>query len=91
MFEREKIWRVCGGDILSPHLPALPDTLFSRKTLKIPPFLGEIHSKPTVNDTKVGVKYRFGHRIGDTIDEWVFATDDIFGIRSAGIVGFAQK
>ena len=73
MFECKKIWRVCGGDILFPHFPALPDTLFSRKTPKIPPFLGEIHPKPTINDTKVGVKYRFGHWIGDAIGGVVFA------------------
>ena len=48
-------------------------TLFSRKTPEIPPFLGEIYSKPTINDTKVGVKYRFGHWIGDAIGGVVFA------------------
>ena len=67
MFECEKIWRICGGDVLFPHFPAIPDTLFSRKIPKIFPFLGEIHSKPTINDTKTWVKYRFGHRIGDAI------------------------
>lgn len=33
----------------------------------------------------------FGSSIGGSIGEMGFATDDIFGIRSAGIVGFAQK
>ena len=75
MFECEKFWRVCGGDVLFPNLPHLPDTLFSRKTLKIPQFLGEIHSKLTINDTKTGIKYLFGYRIGDAIGEWFL---DIF-------------
>ena len=67
LFECEKIWRVCGGDILSPHFPALPDILFSRKIPQISHLSWEIHSKPTINNTKAGVKYRFGHRIGDAI------------------------
>jgi len=61
LFELQKISPISGEDVISTHLPALPDTIFSRKTPKIPPFLGEIHSKPTINDTKVGIKYRFGH------------------------------
>lgn len=77
LFEHEKFWCICGGDVILPHLPALPDTLFSRKTPKIPHLSGEIHSKPTLNDTKTGVKYRFGNPFGDTIGEWVL---DIFGI-----------
>lgn len=83
MFECEKIWRICGGDVLFPHFPAIPDTLFSRKIPKIFPFLGEIHSKPTINDTKTWVKYRFGHRIGDIIGEWVFA---ILGINQSPLL-----
>ena len=67
LFECKKIWRVCGGDILSPHFPALPDILFSRKIPQISHLSWEIHSKPTINNTKAGVKYRFGHRIGDAI------------------------
>lgn len=75
LFELQKIRCICGGDVIVPYLPALPDTLFSRKTPQIPPFLGEIHSKPTINDTKTEIKYRFGHRIGDAIGEWFL---DIF-------------